>query len=93
MPKTQDLVFRLLDPDIFKSTEQVVHEFRAEYPEAWQELTRQGQEEYGPGCTAVQSPATVVRQALFALPLQKRRMKREGEQHFWSALLPRKERG
>ncbi len=83
--KTQRLLSRLLDPGIFKSTEQVVHEFRAEYPEAWQELVRRGEEQYGPGCAATQMPATAVRQALFSLPTRKRRVKRKGEQHFWAA--------
>lgn len=80
----EELLYGLLEPGRFKTTAQLVGEFRAEYPREWRRLEREGESLYGAGCGAVMQPATRIAQALFALPEQRRLCRRRGGEYLWS---------
>ena len=81
----EELLLNLLEPGVYKTTEQLVQEFRMEYPHKWQELEKEGRRLFGPGCGAYQQPATRIIQALFALPAGKCLCHRQGQEYTWSA--------
>ena len=64
----EKLLLTLLEPGVYKTTSQLVQEFRMEFPRAWRELEREGRRLYGSSCGAYQQPATRIAQALFNLP-------------------------
>ncbi|MDY6825662.1 MAG: hypothetical protein SVV67_00560 [Bacillota bacterium] len=74
----------LLEAGIFKTTEQVVEEFRMEYPYLWRELEAEGQLLYGNSCSSVQQPATRIAQVLQSLDETKRLRRCRDKQYFWS---------
>jgi hypothetical protein len=80
----EKLLSNLLEPGVFKTTVQLVEEFRAEYPKNWGELEQEGKRLFGAGCGAYQQPATRIAQALFALPENKRLCLRRNEEYSWS---------
>ncbi len=63
-------ILSLLEPGIFKTTTQVVEEFRIEYPVLWKMLEKEGEMLYGSGCSSVQQPATRISQVLQILPAE-----------------------
>lgn len=79
-----ELVLNLLEPGIYKTTAQVVEEFRMEYPEQWSRLKKEGEKIYGPSCSSHQQPATLIAQALLALPADSRLLKQNGRIYYWS---------
>lgn len=80
----QKLVLNLLEPGIYKTTAQVVEEFRMEYPEQWNKLKKEGEILYGPSCSSHQEPATRIAQALLALPAGSRLLKINDRIYYWS---------
>jgi hypothetical protein len=74
----------LLEPDIYKTTAQLVEEFRMEYPSLWKELEIEGQRLYGNSCSSVQQPSTRIAQALQELPSDSCRRYSRGSLHYWS---------
>jgi hypothetical protein len=84
----EKLLLTLLEPGVYKTTSQLVQEFRMEFPRAWRELEREGRRLYGSSCGAYQQPATRIAQALFNLPPGKCLCRREGNSYSWSAPPP-----
>ncbi len=64
----QEKIISLLEPGIYKTTAQVIEEFRMEHPLYWRMLEKEGEMLYGGGCSSVQQPATRISQALQSLP-------------------------
>ncbi|HED24168.1 MAG TPA: hypothetical protein ENN91_03490 [Firmicutes bacterium] len=77
-------VAKLLEAGIYKTTEQVVEEFRMEYPRLWRELETEGQNLYGNSCSSVQQPATRIAQALQSLGEEECLRFCRDKQFFWS---------
>lgn len=61
-------VLSLLEPGLYKTTEQIVAEFRMEFPEQWKTLQKEGEMLYGNSCSSFQQPATRISQVLRAFP-------------------------
>ncbi len=80
----QELVLSLLEPGIYKTTDQVVQELRAEHSRIWHELEREGEMLYGGGCSSVQQPPTRIAQALLSLPPEKCLCRLEKSLKYWS---------
>ncbi len=59
----EELLLTLLEPGVFKTTGQLVQEFRMEFPQRWRELEKEGRRLYGGSCGAYQQPATRIVQA------------------------------
>ena len=75
----------LLEPGVYKTTEQLVQEFRMEYPRRWQELEEEGKRLFGGTCGAYQQPSTRIMRALFSLPQESCLRRRQGNRYSWSA--------
>ncbi len=86
-----ELILTLLEQGVFKTTGQLVQEFRAEYPRSWRELEKEGKRLFGGTCGAYQQPATRISQALFSLPAHKCLCRRDEAGYSWSA--PKIKRG
>lgn len=82
----EKLVLQLLETGIFKTSEQVIQEFRTEHPRQWRELEAEGEQLFGGGCGAYQQPATRIAQALFAIPAEKVICRRRDSIYEWSKL-------
>lgn len=80
----QELVLSLLEPEIYKTTEQVVEEFRMEYNTQWKQLEKEGEMLYGSSCSSLQQPATRISQILLSLPADKRFFLRKNSDYYWS---------
>jgi hypothetical protein len=80
----RDLILDLLEPGIYKTTAQVVEEFRIEHPEQWRNLEREGEMLYGGGCSSMQQPATRISQVLLSLTEQQRLFRRINKLYYWS---------
>ena len=80
----QTLLLNLLEPGVWKTTAQLVEEFRIEYPRQWRELEIEGERLFGAGCGAIQQPATLIVQTLFDLPEEKRLCRRREGEYWWS---------
>ncbi len=80
----QELILELLEPGVYKTTAQVVAEFRAEYPASWRELEKEGETLYGGGCGTIQQPPTRISQVLLSLPEECCLRLREGSGYRWS---------
>lgn len=80
----QAMLLQLLEPDIYKTTAQLVEEFRMEYSSRWKELEIEGQTLYGNSCSSVQQASTRIAQALLELPPDSCRRYSRGSLHFWS---------
>lgn len=76
---------KLLEPGVFKTTGQLVQEFRMEFSGAWHELEEEGKRLFGGACGAYQQPATRIAQVLFSLPPEKCHCRRGEESYSWSA--------
>lgn len=63
-----NLILDLLESDILKTTEQVVEEFKMEYPAQWRSLEKEGEMLYGSSCSSVQQPSTRISQVLINIP-------------------------
>lgn len=74
----------LLEPDYYKTTDQLVQEFRMEYPALWEELEKEGRELYGKSCSSVQQPFTRILKTLLNLPDDCCMRIRKGNQYYWS---------
>ncbi len=57
-------ILSLLEPGIFKTTTQIVEEFRIEFPGLWKMLEKEGEMLYGSSCSSFQQPATRISQVL-----------------------------
>jgi len=84
LEELQTKLLQLLEPDIYKTTAQLVEEFRMEHPVLWEELEKEGLELYGNSCSSIQQPSTRIAQALLELPADSCRQYSRGSQHFWS---------
>ncbi len=82
--RLQARLLRLLEPNIYKITAQLVEEFRMEYPLFWDMLEKEGRIIYGNGCSSIQQPSTRIAQALLKLPAGSCRRYNKGSMHFWS---------
>lgn len=80
----QQLVLRLLEPGIYKTTAQVVEEFRMEYPLQWRQLEKEGEMLYGKSCSSLQQPSTRISQALLSLPAKQYLRRNKLNQYYWS---------
>ncbi len=83
--KLEELLLTLLEPGVYKTTGQLVQEFRMEFPRMWRELEKEGECLFGGSCGAYQQPATRIAQALFNLPAEKCFCRREENGYSWSA--------
>ncbi len=81
----EKLLISMLEPGVFKTTEQIVQEFRMEYPHDWHELEKEGKRLFGGSCGAYQQPATRITQALFKIPPEKCLCRRDDDGYSWSA--------
>lgn len=77
-------VLSLLEQGIFKTTEQIVEEFRMEFPEQWKALQEEGEILYGNSCSSVQLPATRISQALRTFPATYVLSLQDQDKKFWS---------
>ena len=77
-------VLSLLEPGIFKTTEQIVEEFRMEFPIQWKTLKEEGEILYGNSCSSFQQPATRISQALRTFPDTHVLCLHEQDKMFWS---------
>ena len=80
----QAILLKLLEPDIYKTTAQLVEELRMEYPCLWEELEKEGQALYGNSCSSIQQPSIRIAQALLELSADSCRRYSRGSLHFWS---------
>ena len=64
----EEQVLSLLEPGVFKTTDQVVEEFRMEFPEEWKALQKEGEMLFGSSCSSVQQPATRISLVLRSYP-------------------------
>jgi hypothetical protein len=80
----QQLVLRLLESGIYKTTAQVVEEFRMEYPMQWRQLEKEGEMLYGKSCSSLQQPSTRISQALLSLPAKQCLRRSKLNQYYWS---------
>jgi hypothetical protein len=80
----QQLILNLLEPGIYKTTAQVVEEFRMEHPAEWQQLKKEGEMLYGKSCSSVQQPSTRIAQTLLSLPAGQCLRHRKNNQDYWS---------
>ncbi len=81
----EEMLLKLLEPGVFKTTGQLVQELRMEFPGAWRELENEGRRLFGGACGAYQQPATQISQALFNLPAGKCLCRRDEDCYSWSA--------
>lgn len=79
----QKLIMDLLEPEILKTTEQVVEEFRMEHPDQWKALKKEGEILYGSSCSSVQQPSTRISQLLINLPANECIAVRKNNVTFW----------
>lgn len=80
----QRMVLDLLEPGIYKTTAQVIEEFRMEYPDQWLKLKKEGEMLYGISCSSVQQPSTRIAQTLLSLPAEQRLRRRKNHHDYWS---------
>ncbi len=80
----EELLLSLLEPGVYKTTGQLVQEFRMEFPERWQELEQEGRQLFGGTCGAYQQPSTRLAQILFSLPEERCLCRRQGDEYSWS---------
>jgi len=78
------MLLQLLEPGFYKTTAQLVEEFRMENPSCWKELETEGQTLYGNSCSSIQQPSTRIAQALLELPSESCLRYSKGSIHFWS---------
>ncbi len=71
----EEHLYSLLTEEYFKSTLQLVEEFRAEYPRDWDYILSIGQKTFGGSCTSVLSPSIFLAQLLERFNEQKRALK------------------
>lgn len=74
----------MLEPGIFKTTAQIIEEFRTEYPALWKELEKEGEMLYGRSCSSVQQPATRISQLLQSIPADQVICLRRNDGYRWS---------
>ncbi len=82
--RIEEQVLSLLEAGLLKTTDQVVAEFRMEFPEQWKALKAEGEMLYGDGCSSVQQPATRISQVLRTLPDTHVLCLNEQGRKFWS---------
>ena len=80
----QKLVAELLETGIYKTTAQVVEEFRTENADCWEQLKKEGEMLYGTSCSSVQQPSTRISQILLSLPADLCLRRIENGEYFWS---------
>ncbi len=81
--KLRKLILSLLETEYAKTTAMVVAELRAEYPEAWLELQKEGEMLYGSGCSSLQQPTARISQLLQAMPSDRVKRSRRGSETCW----------
>ncbi len=77
-------VLSLLEQGLFKTTDQIVEEFRMEYPDQWKALEEEGEMLYGNGCSSVQQPATRISQVLSSFQAFQVVCLQEKDKKLWS---------
>lgn len=80
----QQLVLDLLEPGIYKTTAQIIEEFRMEHPRHWQKLKEEGEVLYGISCSSLQQPSTRIAQILLSLPSDQLLRRRKNYDDYWS---------
>lgn len=80
----QKLIMNLLEPGIYKTTAQIVEEFRMEYPAYWRQLEKEGEMLYGNSCSSFQQPSTCISQVLLSLSTQQCQRRRKENEYYWS---------
>ena len=80
----QKLIIGLLEPGIFKTTAQIVEEFRMEHPVYWRQLEKEGEILYGNSCSSVQQPSTRISQVLLSLSPAQCKRRRKINEYYWS---------
>ena len=80
----QQSIIDLLEPGIFKTTAQIVEEFRIEFPGLWKKLEKEGEMLYGSSCSSVQQPATRISQCLLLLSAEQVICLRRNDGYRWS---------
>lgn len=78
-----NLILDLLEFDILKTTEQVVEEFKMEYPAQWKALEKEGKMLYGSSCSSVQQPSTRISQILLNMPSDVCMLIRKNNATYW----------
>ena len=78
------LVLSLLEPVIYKTTTQLVEEFRMEYPAQWRQLEKEGEMLYGSSCGSMQQPSTRISQILRSLSTDQCHCLHKNNQYYWS---------
>ncbi len=82
--KIEKQILSLLEQGLFKTTDQVVEEFRMEYPDQWKALEEEGEMLYGNSCSSVQQPATRISQVLSSLRSAQVDCLQEKDKKLWS---------
>ena len=80
----QQKIIELLESGIFKTTGQVIEEFRMENPALWRELELEGEMLYGNSCSSLQQPATRISQVLQDLPPDQIKCQLKNDEYRWS---------
>ena len=78
------LVLSLLEPVIYKTTTQLVEEFRMEYPAQWRQLEKEGEVLYGNSCGSMQQPSTRISQILRSLSTDQCHCLHKNNQDYWT---------
>ncbi|MDW7728725.1 MAG: hypothetical protein SCJ94_01780 [Bacillota bacterium] len=84
--KLHEAVISLLEPDIYKTTAQIVEELRMEHPALWRQLEKEGKMLFGSSCSSVQQPYTRISQILLALPSDMCLRIFRDKEYIWSRL-------
>ncbi len=67
-----------------KTSTQIVEEFRAEYPQDWEEILRVGKKTFGESCTSILSPEIFLTYMLKELEKESKITKIiQGKEHSW----------
>ncbi len=87
--KLQNYILTLLEPGIYKTTAQVIAEFRIEYAAQWKKLELEGEMLFGCSCSSVQQPSTRISQVLLSFSEQQCLCIRAQGEYRWSKPIPR----
>ncbi len=83
-PELEEILLKLLEPEIFKTTDQIVEELRIEQPRVWQILRNEGEMLFGSSCSSSQQPYTRISQCLMNMSSELCRRRPIGKGYCWS---------
>ncbi len=82
--KIKEKLLSILSTEFFKTTEQSIEEFRAEYPQEWEEILYIGQKTFGDSCTSLLSPSIFLKYLLDDLEKETKIVKKmENKECVW----------